>query len=469
MEGMPTDRSPVATLRRGRASLARSLSRVDRQDTRLAHLSESVHTGLWFVPGLFVCAAVALAAVTVTLDHRLAQMPGWLVFSGGPTSAQQILATTAAAMMTFTGLVFTITVVVLQLASSQFSPRVLRSFLRDRGSQVPLGVFTATFVYALIVLVQVRTGTVGPVFVPGLSVTVSFGLVLASLISFVYFVNHVAHSIRVVNIIESLANETRRAIDETIPVRWDDGEAPVPAPEFGPPDQVVLLRHRAGVVAGVDVAGLIDLARQHHCTIRIVRDMGDFVVEGGALAEIHGAHDLREDAILRQIDIARERTMRQDPPYGIRQLVDIGEKALSPSLNDPTTAVQAIDRIHDVLRRIADRHLPDGVYTDDAGTIRLVRPTMTWTGYVTLAFAEIREYGATSIQVHRRLRAAIQELLEVVPPERRPALEGQLRLLDRSIRRAFPDLEERRLAAGADESGIGSLPEENPTSDPTAA
>ena len=255
-----TDTGARRALTDAPARLRRYLSASDRQDTRLAHLYESLRTGLWFVPGLFVTGSVGLAAITIMIDRHAGRLPAWLAFSGGPTSAQQILATTAAAMMTFTGLVFTITVVVLQLASSQFSPRVLRTFLRDRGSQIPLGIFTATFVYALIVLVQVRTGTVGPVFVPGLSITISFGLVLASLVSFVYFVNHVAQSIRVVNIIESLAAETRASIDEAYPtshapdVPWPD------PPDLGEPSQVVGLERRAGVIAGIDVEGL-DRAR----------------------------------------------------------------------------------------------------------------------------------------------------------------------------------------------------------------
>lgn len=145
------------------------VSGVELQNTRLTHLRESLRSSLWFVPSLFVAAALLLAVATVALDRHLGGEPPWLAYSGGPTSGQLILTTIATSMMTFTGLVFTITIVVLQLASSQFSPRVLRSFLRDRGSQASLGIFTATFVYALFILGQIRTGSVGPVFVPGLS------------------------------------------------------------------------------------------------------------------------------------------------------------------------------------------------------------------------------------------------------------------------------------------------------------
>ena len=438
--------------------IRRYLSAIERTDTRRAHLFEVLRTGLWFVPGLFVAGAAGLAVVTISVDHRIDRLPSWIAFSGGPTSAEQILVTIAASMMTFTGLVFTISVVVLQLASSQFSPRVLRTFLRDRGSQVPLGIFTATFVYALIVLVQVRVGSVGPVFVPALSITVSFVLVMCSLIAFVYFVNHVAQSIRLTHIVESVAGETRVVIDSVHIGAGPDTESI--DLDFGDPRQTIRLERPGGVVAGLDIEGLIDLARRHDCVLWMVRDMGDFVAEGSPMFEVYGgSSDVPGHAALRQVDIARERSMRQDPAYGFRQLVDIAEKALSPSLNDPTTAVQAIDRIHDLLGRVARRGAQSGVYQDDAGAIRLVRPVMTWSAYVALSFEEIREYGGSSVQVQRRLRAAIDDLLDLVPAELRAPLLRQRRLLEQSAARYFVDPEELALAVASDESGIGNVDE----------
>jgi uncharacterized membrane protein len=416
---------------------------------------ETLRTGLWFIPGMFVAAAVVLAAVTVTIDRRVHGLPNWLAFSGGPTSAQQILVTIAASMMTFTGLVFTISVVVLQLASSQFSPRVLRTFLRDRGSQIPLGIFTATFVYAMIVMVQVRVGTIGPVFVPELSITVSFVMVLFSLVAFVYYVNHVAQSIRVTRIIESVANETRSVIHAV----HADGERLVGAPGLKPGAcrQVISLDRHGGVLAGLDIAGVIEVARRHDCVLSLVPNIGDFVTEGGALFEVYGASGIPPQEVLRQVDIARERSMRQDPAYGFRQLVDIAEKALSPALNDPTTAVQAIDRLHDLLGTVARWGTPSGVYQDDDGIVRFIRPVMSWSGYVALAFEEIREYGGSSIQVQRRLRAAIDELCASVPDAMHAPLERQRRLLAQSAARYFSDPEELALAVAPDESGMGNI------------
>lgn len=148
--------------------------------------------------------------------------------------------------------------------------------------------------------------------------------------------------------------------------------------------------------------------------------------------------------------------MRQDPGYGFRQLVDIAEKALSPALNDPTTAVQAIDRLHDLLRRVACRPQPRGAYSDSTGTVRVIRPVMTWPGLVSLAFEEIREYGGTSVQVHRRMHACLEDLLAIVPSYRREPLQRQLRLQHKSTARNFREPEERALARERDDSGLGN-------------
>ncbi len=436
------------------------VSGVELQNTRLTHLRESLRSSLWFVPSLFVAAALLLAVATVALDRHLGGEPPWLAYSGGPTSGQLILTTIATSMMTFTGLVFTITIVVLQLASSQFSPRVLRSFLRDRGSQASLGIFTATFVYALFILGQIRTGSVGPVFVPGLSITVALSLVTMSLIVFVYFVNHIAQSIRVVNIIASVAQETHSSIDAIWTTAAPD--RPSREPVLSPPLRVVPLHRRGGgVVLGLDVLGLVDLATRHGCVLKLVPSVGDFVANRAPLFEIYGSGSQPSvEDLHRHVDLGRERTMRQDPAFGLRQLVDIAVKALSPAINDPTTAVQAIDRLHDILCHLVRLPEPESVYPDGAGEIRLVREPETWRGLVALAFEEIREYGGSSVQVHRRLRASLEELRSLAPPDREEPILRHLALLNRSAKRHFPDLAERLLAAESDQSGIGGEPDE---------
>ncbi len=429
---------------------------VEVHDTRLTHVRETLRSALWFVPSLFVVAAVVLAFGSVALDRQLKGEPAWLAYNGGPSSAQQILTTIATSMMTFTGLVFTITIVVLQLASGQFSPRVLRSFLRDRGSQASLGVFTATFAYSLFILGQIRTGSVGPVFVPGLSITIALTLVTVSLITFVYFVNHIAQSIRVVDIIASVAEDTHASIDAVWSTDFP-AQHEVPDLDLSARGDVMPLRRRGGgVVVGLDVDGLVEIATHHGCVLRLLPKVGDFVANGAPLFEIYGGHGTpRSEELHRQIDLGGERTMYQDPAFGVRQLVDIAVKALSPALNDPTTAVQAIDRLHDILSHLARLPAPADGYCDATGELRLVRALVSWPGFVALAFEEIREYGGSSVQVQRRLRASLDELLSIAPPDRCPPLVRQLRLLQHSTTRYFPEPEERSLADQSDQSGIG--------------
>ena len=300
-DGRPRDRDPQ--------------ERAGSPGARLTHLRDWLRTGLWFVPGLFALAAVAVAAGTLILDRLLHAEPSWLAFGGGATSAELILSTIATSMMTFTGLVFTITIVALQLASSQFSPRVLRAFLRDRGSQVPLGIFAATFVYALIVLLEVRTGVVGTPFVPGISIAMAFGLVLVSLSTFVHYVSHIAQSIRAVNVFEAVAHETRRAIDENYP----PGTAP-PArtPGRGPCDQVIVLGQPGGVIRGIDTGALVRLAARRDCVIWMRPAVGDFVAQGAPVFEVRGASPVAARELLAHFDVGRERTMYQDPAFGFR-------------------------------------------------------------------------------------------------------------------------------------------------------
>ncbi len=435
-------------------------------DVRRARLSESLRNGLWFVPAVCVAGAMALAWVLHLVDRHLADTdadPLALAFRGDASSAQQVLSTVASSTMTFTGLVFSITVVALQLASSQFSPRVMRTFFRDRGTKLSLGVFVATFVYSLLVLRTVRPEVDGAAaFVPGVSISAAFVLVLCSLATFVYYVNHVAHSIRAVAIIESVAAETRAAIRSNHPP-----EPPGPPPEVPDrtPDLVLAFDHGPGALLGVDEDDLVEVARRNRCLLRLRPVVGDFLASGTPLFDVWAddpaeVPTLTSRDVLGRVGVGRERTMRQDVAFGFRQLVDMAERALSPAVNDPTTAVQALDRIHDLLRRLASRPTPTGAHHDADGRLRLLLPVVGWEEQVGLALDEIRRYGEGSLQVQRRMRAVIDDLLTVTGPDRRAPLERQRRLLDAAARRAFLDDEDlqppQRAAGGASTVGTAA-------------
>lgn len=422
-------------------------------------LRESAKTSLWILPG---AAAVAAVVSAKCLPIAEAAVPhgdsAWYLFPGQPDSARELLSTIASAMMTFTGLVFSITILVLQLASSQFSPRVLHAFLSDRSTRLAMACFVGTFVYALALLPEVRgADATGGERVPAFSVFFAFFLVLVSVGVFVRYIHRMAHSIRAVDVLRRVADEATRCIE----VLYPEGRVEDPSTTFAPPratpDQVVSNRRSGGVLAAVDEEALVAAARESDAIIEVVPSLGDFVVRGGPLLRVWSSAKVDARRMARHVAIADERTAQQDPAFAFRQLVDIAVRALSPGINDPTTAVQAINRIHDLLTALANRSFPPSCRLDASGAPRLLLNRPDWDELVHLAFDEIRQYGAESIQVVRRLRAALEDLGDLCPPERRGVLELERRALDDTARR-FPSTGDRSRAARPSAQGQGNAP-----------
>ena len=387
---------------------------------RLRALADTVRTGFWAIPTACVAAAVALALVLVQVD-RSTTSEFRVAFGAGPDGAREVLSAISTSMITFTGLVFTITIVVLQLTSSQFSPRVLRTFLRDRLSQVSLGVFVATFVYAVTVLRTVSS-VEDSTFVPAIATTVGVVLLFVSVAMFVGYIHHIATSIQVSSILTAIGEETRRALD----VRYPAGGAAEPVHALRPdgPAAALVPARRSGVVTQVDDRALVRLAAEADVVLRLQLRPGDFVPEGAPVVEVLGdPAGLDTGAVSRAVILSKDRTMQQDVAFGFRQLVDIGERALSPGVNDPTTAVQALDQLHDLLRRLATRPLRNGLHTDDDGRLRLVTPAETFESYVELALGEIEQYGRDSTQVRERLAALKADVAAAAVPQHRGVLE----------------------------------------------
>lgn len=386
--------------------------------SRIRALREAIRTGFWAIPSACVLVAIGLALGLVQADDSL-DTHLWLAFNGGPDGAREVLSAISSSMITFTGLVFSITVVVLQLTSSQFSPRVLRTFLRDRLTQFSLGVFVATFVYSVTVL---RTVTGGDQeFVPVLSTTVGLGLLLLSVGMFVAYIHHIATSIQVSAILAAIGAETRETIERRFPA-GDGPRAAFPGARDEPVVAIVVAP-RSGVLTGIDPDRLVGLARAEGVTLRIDLRPGDFVPEGGPLVEVLGTGSADAGQVSAAITISSDRDMQQDVAFGLRQLVDIAERALSPGVNDPTTAVQALDQVHDLLRRLARRRLPDGLHRDHDGRVRLVTPPEEFSDYLDLALEEIDQYGAEVLQVQRRIDLLLADLALAARPEHRAAIE----------------------------------------------
>lgn len=394
---------------------------------------------LWLIPALAVIGAIVSAEVMVAVDRQLPLRGDfWLVFRGGADSARNLLSVIAGSMVTSISLIFSVTMVVLQLASAQYSPRVLRSFIRDRVGQSVLGVYIATFVYSLLVLPAVRSEDGGTEeFVPSMAVTGALALALLSLALFVRYVHHIAHSIRAVTIITSVAAETRASLAQLYPEALGDEPDDDGTPPERAADRVVHWQSGPGILVAVDEPELLKAAVHQDVVVKIVPMVGAFVPEGAPVFEIYG--ELQDsDKLLDCVTVDDERTMHQDAGFGFRQLIDIAERALSPGVNDPTTAVQSIDQLHDLLRRLAGRRFPSAVRVDESGTVRVIAPRRSWDGYVELAFDEIRQFSGRSIQVVRRLHGAVEDLLTVAPPSRRAPLERQRALLVRGANEEFP-------------------------------
>ncbi len=395
---------------------------------RFAVLREYLRSSLWFIPLSFALASIVVAILLLTIDTRIPS--GGAVFGGTAEGARSILSTIAQSMLSFTALVFTVTMLVLQIASSQLSPRVMRTFLRDRGNQVVLGLFVATFVYTLVVLRDIRTPVDGvDGFVPGIAVSGAFVLLLASVGAFIYYIDHMAHAIRATTVMDSIANETSATIERMLPDPWGTGMAGDREPRPGSSTSDVRTAGR-GVVVAVDDSAIIKLAVDDR-VVTLVPMVGDAVSEGAPLFQLSGRWDDPDiDRLRRTVSLGQERTLQQDVAFGIRQLVDIALRALSPGTNDPTTAVQALDRIDDLLHKVAVRRFPAQVQCDAAGVPRLWMVWPTWASYLLLATEEILHAGVEQPRVARRLRKMLEDLAPIAPTARRRPIWVVLRRLE---------------------------------------
>jgi uncharacterized membrane protein len=357
-----------------------------------------------------------------------------------------VLSTLATAMLTFLGVVFSIGLVALQLASQQFSPRVLRNYVRTTTTKVALGTFIATFIYPLFSLGYLDELTRrGHADISTVSVAVAMVLAVASIAVFIAYVTLTIRGMRIAYAISTVAVETSRGLEQMFPP--DERYATVAPPALGEPDRVIAYRSGPfalgvhfgqGMLQAIDMAACVRLAREHDCVVRLTPQVGQYVGRGEPLFELFagpgGPASLPVDSdLLRTVDIGPERTVYRDPFYGVRALVDVAAQALSPAVNAPTTAVQVLDRLQDFLRQMAPRTWPSGLFADRDGTVRVVTQVRSWDQFVDLALTEITEFGAGSPQVTRRLAALLDSLKDQVPDKRRPVLVRHQTLLSEAV------------------------------------
>lgn len=401
----------------------------------------AITQSLWFVPTLMTGGAVVLAIITPWIDQAVLGDSrsdiGWL-FGGGTEGARGVLQAISGTMITVTALVFSLTVVALQLASSQLSPRILHTFMTDRATQVVMGSFIGTFTYALLVLRVVRAPleeTGG--FVPSLSVTVAIGLAVGCVGLLIFFVNHVTNAMRASVVINRAASAARSLIDQIYPDDVDeatDRELPVTLP--GQPAAVVRAEG-SGYLQRVDIDALGRLAERDELTIRPDPAVGSFVLPGSTLATVWPAEAVDEDvdrAIRGAFGLGVERTLQADVAFGLQQLSDIAVKALSPGINDPTTARICIDRLSELLVLLGRRAPADTVLRGEDGQVLVVLSPPGFADLVNEAFGEIRHYGSNDPVVATYMVAMLGRIAELVPAERRQPLVEQAELLLRSMR-----------------------------------
>jgi uncharacterized membrane protein len=369
-----------------------------------------------------------------------------------PDTAQTVLGTMAASMFTFIVFVSSALLVAVQLASTQLTPRIIAIVFRDPVTKAAFVIFVFTFTFALAALVRITTS------VPPLTTRVAGYSCLASLGFFLFLIDHVGKALRPSGALWAVASYGREVIESVYPrrlVEQPGAQVIVTPPPDDEPSSIILSR-TDGVVLAFDVAGLVSLSRRADCVIELVPQVGDFVAMGDPLFRIfQGGHGLPARLLQDSIAVGQERTLEQDPTFAIRIIVDIACKGLSPAINDPTTAVLALDQIHHLLRDVGLRCLDDERVRDKSGGLRLLYRTPDWEDFVKLAVTEIRHFGGASIQVTRRLRAMLENLIQTLPEERTKLLRQELELLHRSSQHFFREPEDRALAEISDYKGVG--------------
>ncbi len=412
----------------------------------------------WGVPALYAAVAIVSGLTIPRLESRI--FPEF-VSPMSISSAIAIYSSVASGMLALTGIVFSLTFVMVQFSSTAYSPRLVLWIARDPVMSHALGIFTATFLYGVAALAGVdRSGSSR---VPFFSVCVELALLVASVGMFIALIHRIG--LLQVNRMLVFTGDQGRKVISTIYPSFGSTVSITKPDDFDCMPRIQTLIHHGGPrsIQAVDVAALVNLAKASDAMIEIVVAVGDTVVELTPLLHVCGTREsIPEDKLRSGIEVGNERTFEQDPKYAIRLLVDIAIKALSPAINDPTTAVQALDQIEDLLLRLGQRDLEIGSYRDSDGKLRLVVPFPTWDDLLRLAFDEICFYGATSVQVMRRMNALIADLCRAVPKERRSALESWDPRLKAIIARSFVDSDERIEASKQDRQGLGAPRQHSP-------
>jgi uncharacterized membrane protein len=409
---------------------------------------EYLRGSLWFFPLVGAIFGILLALLTKQADTSVT-VPKGLQYT--PSTASTVLTTIVGATVGLAGFVVTVTVLAIQMATGTFSARYMRIWYRDRLLKAVLTVLVGTLTFSFSLLRQVTATRA-----PNIGVTTAGSLLVLSLVLFLLFFDRFIHRLRPVEVAALVGQVAERTINTVTRAAEVDTESTRTA--AGEPLLTVSSR-RHGSIQAIDARGLVRWATRQHLLLVVLAAVGDFVTRGQPVIAVYGdrtppAHASRQ--LQRMVALGVERTVEQDPAFAIRIMADIAVKALSAAINDPTTAVQALDHLETVLRLLGSTPLHGPLtFLDREGSARLLMPGRTWEDYLTLAVTEIREYGSSSIQVMRRLRALLEDLQESVLPQNRPAVDAEIAKLDPTIAAGFAGSVDKDQALVPDRQGIG--------------
>jgi uncharacterized membrane protein len=417
---------------------------------------DRLHSSFWFVPAMMAAGSVGLVFATVFVDERVVgewwdKNLSWM-YTGGAEGARAVLGTIAGSMMTIAGVVFSMTLIALTLASSQFGPRLLRNFMRDTSTQMALGTFVATFLYCLLVLRTIREAEENG-FVPHLSVTLGVLFALVSMGMLIYFIHHVAVSIQADEIISRVSAELIAGIDRMFPEKMGTGEPGIAAaaadiPESFEREARAVVSRRDGYIQFINADALMRVAAQDDLLLLMEQRPGHYVSAGSCLVRVWPGDRVTDelaDQINDAIILGNQRTAAQDVEFALSQLVEVAVRALSPGVNDPFTAIRCLDRIGSALCRLAGRVTPSPYRHDKKDKLRVIAPPVTFPAVVDAAFNQIRQNALSNAAVSIRLLETITAVAACARrPEDRAALRRQAEIITRGARSGLPELEDRR-------------------------
>ena len=415
-----------------------------------------IKSALWIVPFLALICFQVISRFVFAIDD-------WLLRSGyidqttsllgyGISGARATLETIITMDMSFIVFTFGSLLVAIQVAGGQYTPRIIATtFLRDNAIRYSVGFFVFTLLFSL------RTLNHTDATVHQFNMLISANLGLFSIVIFLYLIDYAARMLRPVSIVQRVARDGLAVIKEVYP-HPTVGEHPGPLRVATvSPQRTVCHEGNSGIVLAINIPVLVAHARRLDGIIELVPHVGDFVAVNEPLFRLYGGADTIDDRLLRgAVAFGPERTIEQDPTFAFRILVDIANKALSPAINDPTTATLCIDQLHRLLLSVGGRHLRGEEIDDEGGTLRVIFRTPNWEDFVHLNFTEIRHFGAGSIQIARRLRSMLEVLIGTLPEHRHAALRNELALLDREVEKQFTFPEDLSLARIPDPQGLGS-------------